>query len=129
MTTGTRWLPEMGLRILASNREDAAGAIGEGALGTIEARDKRKRQTAADKMDAADRARRIEREDTQEARAVEKEKREVKKFEREMDTGDLEKYIQQDGTVVWGKKGEGFAYTPDGKKIKVDVDSLISATS
>ena len=35
------FLMEMGLRILASNRDDAAGAIGEGTLGTIDARRQR----------------------------------------------------------------------------------------
>lgn len=65
------FLFEMGLRILASNREDAGGAIGEGVLGTMEARQNRK--IAAEDRDIAeeDRIRTRGFEDSQEARLIE----------------------------------------------------------
>ena len=49
------FLFEMGLRILASNRQDAGGAIGEGALGTFEAMRQRGKTAREEKIAAEDR--------------------------------------------------------------------------
>ncbi len=66
------FLMDVGLRILASNRDDAGGAIGEGALGAIEGRRERNRQAKEDTIADEDRERKQRREDeTDEARKVE----------------------------------------------------------
>ena len=59
------FLMEMGLRTLASSRDDAAGAMAEGALGTIDARRSRKRQADEDSIAAKQRERIERRQDEQ----------------------------------------------------------------
>ena len=77
------FLFEAGLRILASNRGDAGGAIAEGVLGTMEARQARKEHAEDRTMAKEDRARKQGFEDSAEARAESAEGRAKSKEERE----------------------------------------------
>jgi len=95
------FLFEMGLRILASNREDAGGAIGEGALGTIQARRERAKETKDEKIAdedrgyilgereeaGTDRTRRREAEDVAETRAKAEETRRQEAHDAKMAAG------------------------------------------
>lgn len=95
------FLFEMGLRILASNRPDAGGAIAEGALGTLDARKQRERDAKAEKLfdedreyqlgereeAATDRTRRREAEDVAEERAKAEEIRRQEAHDAKMKAG------------------------------------------
>lgn len=63
------FLMEVGLRILASNRDDAGGAIAEGALGTMESRRQRKEQEEMKSIATAEMERKAKLEERAETRA------------------------------------------------------------
>ncbi len=117
------FLMELGFNILASNREDAGGALGDAYGKTTASRDARKRQGSADKLAADDRARTQRRQDegdlhkrNAEERAQRKEKRDIQKAELDK----LEQFKLEDGTVAYYGKSEGPVLDKNGEKIKLD---------
>jgi hypothetical protein len=142
------FLMEAGLRILASNRDDAGGAIGEGVLGTMEAqrgrgiedanrtvameeleRD-RMRDAASDRRaESADqRAGRAEsRADRQEDRLAESSTWNNRRIQAGLKDKTLEKIVAEDGTTYYVEKKEGMVRDEDGKPIKAMNPYTLSA--
>jgi hypothetical protein len=133
------FLMETGLRILASDRPDAASAFGEAALGTMESGRARKRQGAQDKRDSEDRTiaqndreRRQKREDSaDEAAKVEaaakKEERDYQKTQRgaaedKVARSGMQEVINKDGDVYFFdplNPGDGqYVTDKDGNRVK-----------
>lgn len=114
------FLFEMGLRILASNRPDAGGAIAEGALGTIEARRQRqidaedreyelseREYTEGEREEAAtDRTRRREREDTAAETAASAEQRAKNEEARRQELHDAK--LEAGGSAVGARQPTAF---------------------
>lgn len=133
------FLMEFGLRMLASENKTTAGAFGEAALGTIDARDKRKKTKAAEDLAKSDREREQRREDEgdlhkrQKAeRDKRKEARDIKKAERDAEKADREgltRIVMPDGTVEYGKIKDGVVTRKDGTEIQGIDPSTQSAES
>jgi len=135
------FLMEMGLHILASNRDDAAGAIGEGALATMDARRKRATESEDRSIAKKELERQRHRQDEadarakrEEARAVEKEKRDVEKWnidkkrlQQDADSGNLVKIVDKEGVVRFVPKKAGPVYDEDGKFVRQATADDISA--
>lgn len=122
------FLFEMGLRILASNRKDAGGAIAEGALGTLDSRAARKEHTedreiaAADRETAAeDRDRKHAREDASDERYEAEALRRQEIHDAKKDVGALavdpkKNYAQDNAWDFWNKTygdKDSSRYVPD----------------
>jgi hypothetical protein len=149
------FLMEAGLRILASNRDDAGGAIGEGVLGTMEAQRgrgmedadratamadrgiameelerKRTRDAASDRRaeNADQRAGSAEsRADRQEDRLAESSKWDNRRIQAGLKDKTLEKIVAEDGTTYYVEKKEGMVRDEDGKAIKAMNPYTLSA--
>ena len=132
------FLMDVGLRILASNREDVGGAIGEGVLGAQQARADKKRLADEDRIKAedrdiakADRTRKQEREDKSDSRAIAKEDRDAEQSaydksqrgeqEKKVKAGRMSKIVTEDGTVLYVDPSDPssaeYVYDSEGNKI------------
>lgn len=100
------FLFEMGLRILASNRPDAGGAIAEGALGTLDARAARKEHTEDRGMAKEDRTRKQKFEDTDESRAEAENRRREAENARQQETHEA---MKSAGKLAVGTGGHSVA--------------------
>ena len=101
------FIMETGLRILASTRPDAAGAFGEGVLGTMDATRGRNRQAAQDKLDAAERERKIRREDESDEMARQKATLDRQKYEEDKEREDIR--LEREGLVKMTDEDTRFA--------------------
>ncbi len=128
------FLMEFGLRMLASNRDDAGEAFGEAALGTISARDERKKTAAAEEMNKQERERKVRREDESDlhkrekaARDARAEKRaeaeEARKVADQASKG-LVKVKQDDGSFIYAKIKEGKLVDEDENTVYGETDEL-----
>ncbi len=105
------FLMDVGLRILASNRDDAGGAIGEGILGAQQARTDKKDKAEAKTVATEDRERKHRREDEADKLRREKGAREAEEAEydktqrgakaRSARTKDMEQIITDDGRIFY----------------------------
>lgn len=131
------FLMDVGLRILASNREDGGGAIGEGVLGAQQSRRDTKRQDAADTMAAEDRTRKQSREDESDAMARQREARQVEESEykkgrrgaqeeKEAREG-LAQITDKEGLVQYVKIEEGLITDKEGVPIRKATAKEVSA--
>lgn len=126
------FLMDVGLRILASNRDDAAGAIGEGILGAQEARTAKKDKAEDKKTAAEDRERKQRREDESDERSEAEEVRKANKFaydesqreekEKRAAQAQLEKIVQSDGTILYANPKEGILVDENGEKVRTMTD-------
>ena len=107
------FLFEAGLRILASQRGDAAGAIGEGLIGTMEARRARAQEDEDRGMAKEDRTRRQAFEDSAETRRESAESRAKSKEERDAEAAEREAEIHEEmkkaGRLATGGAGQSVA--------------------
>jgi hypothetical protein len=128
------FLMDVGLRILASNREDAGGAIGEGALGARQSRKDERRQTQQDEMAAEDRARKQRREDTADEAGRIRESREAESYEYEKSQraaaeakANLVEITTKGGEVYFVNREEGLVEDEDGVPIRTATAEDLSA--
>lgn len=135
------FLMEFGLRMLASDRDDAGAAFGDAALGTISARDERKKTAAAEELAKQERERKVRREDEADLHKREKAARDKKAAARAEteEARKAERYKKEgyvrvdlpDGGVAFGKMNEetGHVEDPQGKELKgVDATKVTPAT-
>lgn len=135
------FLMELGLNILASNRDDAGGAVGDAFNQTRSARDELRRTRAAEDMAKSERKREMRREDEADTLKQEKADREVAKAardeakaERDANKAELDKLHEfelEDGSVAFYEKREGPVTDKAGNKIKLskkDKDKLGAAS-
>lgn len=108
------FLMETGLRVLASQREDLGGALGESAMGTMTAGAVRKRQASQDAMDAEDRKRRMTREDTDaESKRLQEESRiEQEAYDRSQRGAEEAKTARAGMQSVTNEEGEVYYFDP-----------------
>jgi len=107
------FLMELGLNILASNRDDAGEAVGQAFQQTRSDRTERRRVSAAEELAKQDRERKIRREDESDTLKQEKADREVAAAKRAESAADRDKLIKldlEDGSVGYYKKQEGIIY-------------------
>jgi hypothetical protein len=116
------FLTELGFRILASNRDDVGGALGESVQGMKKERQEKKRYDESQSIAKAERERKRKREDRADTLKEEKARREVTKEEREK----LEKIVQKDGTVEYVDIKKGKVVGEDGEELRVATDSDLS---
>jgi len=139
------FLMEFGLRMLASNRQDAGGALGEGAIGTMDAREERRKTRAAEDLATSERKRTQRRQDEADLHRREKEKRDVRAAElREKDEGrkqseekrkakaaeqkGLVATTNKDGEIFYGELEKGYIVDPDtGERMKATT-AILSAS-
>jgi len=113
------FLMDVGIRILASNRDDAGGAIAEGVLSTRQTRKDEARQKSADEVAAADRERKIRREDAADEAAKLKSARDEEKYQYDKSQRAADEQARERKGMVKtiNKKGETYYYDPlDPKK-------------
>jgi len=139
------FLMEFGLRMLASNRETGGEAFGEAALGTMSAREERRKTKAAEDLATSEREREHRRQDEADLHRREKEKRDVRAAElrekdetrktkeesRKADRAERLGLVQTqnaEGEVFYGEIKEGFITDPDtGEKMKA-TSAILSAS-
>lgn len=128
------FLIEAGLRTLASARDDTAGAMAEGALGTMTAQRERKRQSEQDSIAKKQRERNIRREDeSDEAGKLEAQRAEQdRQYEISQREAEEAKTARAGMQSVTNKAGETYYFDPldpeagkwvetaDGKKVLSD---------
>ena len=113
------FLMELGLNILASNRDDAGGAVGEAFGKTRSARTERKRVRAAESMAESERTRKTRREDEADLYKRNEEERKQRKEIRDQiksETDNLVEMVQADGTSEYVNKKEGKVYLESGEE-------------
>lgn len=117
------FLMEMGLRILSSGREDAAGAIGEGALGTIGARRGREAAAKEAEIAEAERKRKADLAERAETRLQKESDARIK----EMEKPDLAQITDKDGNVIYVEEQAGYVTDDKGNRVRKATDSELSA--
>ncbi len=128
------FLMEFGLRMLASDRDDAGEAFGEAALGTMEARDQRKKTAAAEELAKQERDRKQRREDEGDLHKREKEKRDARAAElREKDEArkvedqakkGLVRVKQDDGSFIYASIKKGRLVDEEGNTVYGETDKV-----
>ncbi len=139
------FLMEFGLRMLASNRETGGEAFGEAAIGTMDAREERRKTKATEDLATAERKRTQRREDEADLHRREKEKRDVRASElrekdekrkvreegrkaKEAKRKGLVQTTNEAGEVFYGEIKAGYIVDPDtGEKMKA-TSAILSAS-
>lgn len=108
------FIMELGINILASNREDVGGAIGEAFNATSSARTERRRISAAENLATQERERRTRREDASDILKQEKADRDITKAERDK----LDRIQDDDGYYEYVDVKKGKVYGEDGTLLR-----------
>ncbi len=128
------FLMEFGLRMLASDRDDAGEAFGEAALGTISARDERKKTKAAEELAKQERERKTRREDeadkhkrdkaARDARAGKRAEAEEKRKVKDQAAKGLVAVKQDDGSTIYAKIQKGKLVDEEGNTVYGTTDKV-----
>lgn len=115
------FLMELGLNILASNRDDAGAAVGDAANKTRADRTERKRVQAATDLATSERERKRRREDESDTLKEEKAARERRREKRDISSADRSKLKllqKEDGTYEYVDIQKGEVLGADGKYLR-----------
>lgn len=131
------FLMDVGIRMLASNRQDAGGAFGEGMMGARQSRKEDKRQAAQDQLKADETERQRRREDTADEAAKLRAQQQTEKYEYEKtqrgtkeakaEREGLAQIVAKDGTVHYVNIEEGTVEDEDGVPIRKATAEDLSA--